>query len=403
MAISFALSFPEAIDRRPTVVTLSPTAPYVPAEWHAKIQKSGDAYSKLLSGLQLSQRRVLIPDDAPVVEVLRSSCGSQAPLSAYGKQAAQWLPDDAKDAVLVWECGLNDVRLAATFELALKSSTHVEMHLDTKAVSMSPAASGDGWMLELLCRSADGTVNGTAGTQHLATKTVIDARGARISPEIVPAAAEFKAVFRASHPTADNVPEMIILDKCGSPGLCQYTPARFGSKLHKMQVGASLFDCIMQSPQESDHKRMEGLANDPERYKAAYELARGLLKPGAVPAVYQMVCLPTMARFQRLPRDGGTESRSSYAAEVQPRFIEVMLSKTTSVVPVASSVLALVQQQLAKAAEIEPIGQSDVLTLQSTSQLHPDAVDEAALNVAQRRCLPELAASKYDWTEMSDV
>merc|ERR1712228_1057628 len=108
------------------------------------------------------------------------------------------------------------------------------------------------------------------------------------------------------------------MGKRGSPGLCQYTPAQFGFKLHKMQ----------------------GLANDPERCKAAYELARGLLKPGAVPAVHQIVCLPPMARFQRLPRDGGTESRSSYAAEVRPRFIEVMLSKTTSVVPVASSVLA---------------------------------------------------------------
>merc|ERR1712110_371375 len=104
-----------------------------------------------------------------------------------------------------------------------------------------------------------------------------------------------------------------------------------GSKLHKMQVGASLFGCIMHSPQESDHKRMEELASDPNRCWAAYELARGLLKPGTLPAANEIVCLPPMARFQRLPLGGGTESRSSYAAEAKPGFIEVMLSKSTSV------------------------------------------------------------------------
>merc|ERR1712232_521114 len=262
---------------------------------------------------------------------------------------------------------------------------------------MSPAASGDGWMLELL-----GTVNGTAGTHRLAAKTIIDARGARINPEIAPAAAEFKAVFRASHPMPSNVPEIIILDKRGTPGLCQYTPARFGSKLHKMQVGASLFGCILHSPQESDHKRMEELAREPERSRAAYELARGLLKPGTLPAAHEIFGLPPMARFQRLPREGGPESRSSYAVEAKPGFIEVTLSKSTSVVSVATSVLALLRQRLSKTADIEPTGQAPVLpVLQTTSKLQPHEVDDAALCVARRRCLPELAASKYYWDELS--
>jgi len=262
---------------------------------------------------------------------------------------------------------------------------------------MTPAASSDGWVLELEC--AGGAASGAAGTQRLVAETIIDARGARIDPEIAPAAAEFKAVFRASHPMPSNVPEIIVLDKRGSPGLCQYTPARFGSKLHKMQVGASLFGCILHSPQESDHKRMEGLAKDPERCRAAYELARGVLKPGTVPAAHEIVCLPPMARFQRLPRDGGTESRSSYAAEAKSGFIEVTLSKSTSVVSVASSVLALLRQRLPEAADIESTGQPHVI--QTTSKLQPHEVDDAARCVALRRYLPELAASKYDWDELS--
>merc|ERR1712232_99501 len=185
----------------------------------------------------------------------------------------------------------------------------------------------------------------------------------------------------------------------GNPGLCQYTPARFGSKLHKMQLGASLFGCVLDSPQESDHERMEKLARDPERCGAAYEMARGLLKPGTLPATHEIVCLPPMARFQRLPREGGTESRSSYAAEAKSGFIEVTLSKSTSVVSVASSVLGLLRGRLSKAADIELTGQP--LVLQTTHKLQPHEVDDAARCVALRRCLPLLAASKYDWDELS--
>merc|ERR1712130_42438 len=72
-AVSFAMSYPESVDRRATLVALSPTSPYSPSEWHAQISSSAALYEEWLHKLDNVQREVLIPKDAPVLEVLRSS------------------------------------------------------------------------------------------------------------------------------------------------------------------------------------------------------------------------------------------------------------------------------------------------------------------------------------------
>eukprot|EP00961_Rhodomonas_salina_P087009 1170341-Rhodomonas_salina.1 len=215
-AISFGLAFPQAVDLRPTLVVLAPHAPWSPAAWHERLRAGSEKYRSLLDTLEPRQRRALVPEGAPILEVLRTSvCAAPTEFSPWGVQAAAWLPDEARDAVLIWEAGINCIRLAGLLEHSLaKAGPLIELRLGTAVTSLEPdgEAEGDGasgrWRLML--EGADGVARSEVAS------AVVDARGAHSAAG---APAEYKCVFWADHPTAPNEPEVVVLDRRGGPGL----------------------------------------------------------------------------------------------------------------------------------------------------------------------------------------
>jgi len=393
-AVSFATSYPESVDRRPTLVALSPTAPYAPSEWHARIVESAALYEEWLDKLDDAQREVLIPKGAPVLEVLRSSVGAVGELSPWAVQTALHVPDGIRDAIMVWECGLNDCRLAALNELGLERLSHkIDLRAATWASDL--VHEGDTWKLKLQ-RSGD------VHQETISAEFVIDARGSHIDASLAPATAEFKMVFAAAHPTPCNVPEIVILDKRVNPGITQYTPYHFGSKLHKLQVGLCLFDCITSTPpaQDLNDRRLEE-AFAPQRSLAAYEVSRGDLKLGTMPPAEQIKVLKPKARFQRLPASGGAEARNSYAIERLPGYIEVTLSKSVCAVKVAATVCSMVSAKVQGMSPTPAHCNEGIVSLQATSLLTHAEVNDRAAQIAARCEQPAPSAWKYDWDDLS--
>lgn len=238
--------YPQAINRRPTVVVTPKTDPSDPNDLLPRLNMLTEYYRELVANDD-TQALLGAPDDYyRVLDRAQMQALAQRPLPESIARPEDWLVpvarninlDDIKyPVVLVQEYGLSIFRVAATAQLTLAELDNVNLHLNQAVDSVQKQK--DGWQI-------------CAGDQCVQVDYLINSAGFRTGEiddllgENKRRLVEFKAAYITRWPECEGIwPEVIFHGPRGANnGMAQLTP--YPDKvfqLHGMTPEITLFDC----------------------------------------------------------------------------------------------------------------------------------------------------------------
>lgn len=260
-SISTLKLYRDAIDYRPTIVSVPLHDKGQPSDVVARLKKLQAEYVKLVEADRENQ--VLGPTSQyfTLFERHEMEMLAQLPTPNSPKSPDQWMIAFAKSAdlqqlkfplILVQEYGINVFRLAAISSLALEKSKNCQLLTNTNVTSVVQDKAKNKWFIEAESQGKQQTVEvdyliNACGFQ---TGTIDDMVG--LLPERI---VEFKAAYVSHWPShADSWPEIIFYGDRGTPnGMTQLTPYPNGYfQIHAMTPEVTLFkDGLVSSKVES--------------------------------------------------------------------------------------------------------------------------------------------------------
>jgi glycine/D-amino acid oxidase-like deaminating enzyme len=258
-SIESARFFPQAIDQRPTFLSIPQNAPLRPAEIHRRLTMLKEYYQSLIQ--EDPSNQILGPSREYFQAFSREELESLAKrsLKAKPKTHEEWMRNTLEvidleqlqtPVFMVQEYGWNMFRLAAGAQLALEETEHCEVRCRTKVtciLDLREDSTDHNW--EIQSGSGSYKVNFLVNAGGYQTREVEALLGLS-----TPGWIEFKASYLTQWSNLPcPLPELIFHGERGTPeGMAQLTPNNGGYfQIHGMSEGITLFPGGLKKVSES--------------------------------------------------------------------------------------------------------------------------------------------------------